>query len=68
MYINFDLSDGYKVSVKFVNRSYPSYIMLNYEQILAVISKDLLAAKRSGLSTDIYMSLIDPDYPAIVTG
>lgn len=63
MFIKF--FDG-KRPVKFANCR--TQILLTPEQILAVENRDLLTAKRMGLTTDIYMSLIDPDYPEIITG
>jgi hypothetical protein len=63
MFIEF--FDG-KCPIKFANST--TQILLTPEQILAVENRDLLTAKRIGLNTDIYMSLIDPDYPVIVSG
>jgi len=57
---------GGKSPIKFANST--TQILLTPEQILAVENRDLLTAKRIGLNTDIYMSLIDPDYPVIISG
>ena len=39
------------------------FIWLNWDQYLAVHNRNLKLAKYYGLITDIYMSLIDPDWP-----
>jgi len=54
------------IKIKFANCN--KWICLTPLQYNAVFDRDLLLSKDLGLSTDIYMSLIDPDYPVIFTG
>lgn len=54
------------ILVKFANCS--EYAKLTKEQFEAVDSRNLLESKKLGLNLDIYLSLIDPDYPVIVAG
>ena len=54
------------IKIKFANCD--KWVSLTKPQYDAVFDRDLLLSKDLGLSTDIYMSLIDPDYPVIFTG
>jgi hypothetical protein len=63
-----DFSNNYKLPVKFLNNSVPSYIRLSYDQIKAVQDRNLHNCLKLGLTKDQYMSLIDPDYPPIIYG
>ena len=54
------------IIVKFANCN--KFITLTPFQYIAVFNNDLLLSKKLGLNTDIYMSLIDPNYPVIVSG
>lgn len=47
--------------LEFVNHK--DFIWLNQDQALAVVRRNLKAAKELGLTLGIYMSLIDPDWP-----
>lgn len=55
-----------KLLVKFANSN--KYVLLTQEQFLAAVNRDLVPFKKLGLNTDTYMSLIDPDYPVIISG
>jgi len=54
------------IVAKFANCD--KFISLSVSQYNAVFDNDLLLSKNLGLTTDIYISLIDPDYPVIVSG
>ena len=54
------MMDEIKYPCRYLNNKFPGFIGLTIDQIIAVKSRDLL---NSNLSTDDYMSLIDPDYP-----
>jgi hypothetical protein len=55
-----------KIVVQFANCT--KFIALTYEQYEAMNKRNLKLFKDSGLNLDIYLSLIDPDYPVIVAG
>ena len=50
------------IRLSFQNRD--ESILVTPDQFKAVMERDMISARRSGLSFDDYMSFIDPDYPA----
>lgn len=48
--------------IRFANNP-KHYTDMNWDQILAVSNRNMSLAGSLGINRDIYMSLIDPDYP-----